>query len=75
MATKPMLRVTCDVCGRMEDIDGSYSPWFKKMWVKIPEYNTGMPYEYVCKELDICEKCLEKALRIRFDGYEYTIED
>lgn len=75
MAREELLRVTCDVCGRKMEVDKYCSPWLKELWVKVPEYYTGVGYEYRCRKIDICDDCLEKATRLKFEAGKYTIEE
>lgn len=45
------------------------------MWVKVPEYYDGLGYEYECKDVDICDECLEKAVRLKLVAGKYIIEE
>lgn len=73
MASEKVLEVTCDVCGRTERYYSNNNLWRRSVWALTDGY-----YDSSCKsmeqfQIDICDECLEKATRLRYDRKKYTI--
>ena len=74
MASRKVIRVTCDVCGKKEDFCGP-NTWSREVWVHAVDYTNG--YEYMTlKMIDICDECLMKSSRLHLNtNFEYEIKD